>query len=77
MNQASPTRSPWLARGALFAAFATLLATAPLAAQANPRHHGERAQVCRRLKKNQRNPRARWKKFSMDEVIKQRVAVES
>jgi hypothetical protein len=46
MNQASPTRSPWLARGALFAAFATLLATAPFAAQANPRHHGERAQAC-------------------------------
>ncbi|MEC5162889.1 glycine zipper 2TM domain-containing protein [Janthinobacterium sp. CG_S6] len=46
MTPAFPTRSPWLARGALCAALATLLAAAPFAAQANPRHHGERAQAC-------------------------------
>lgn len=45
MKQASHTRSPWLARGALCAALAALLASAPIAAQAAP-HHAERARAC-------------------------------
>ncbi len=46
MKQASHSPSPWLARGALVAAFATLLAAAPFAAQAEPSRHGERARAC-------------------------------
>ncbi|MDC8758094.1 glycine zipper 2TM domain-containing protein [Janthinobacterium fluminis] len=46
MKQASTTRFPGLARAALCAAFASLLAAAPLAAQAAPSQRGAHAAAC-------------------------------
>ncbi|MFC3110499.1 glycine zipper 2TM domain-containing protein [Undibacterium arcticum] len=46
MNQPLLRIPPLLTRTALFAAFATVLAVAPLAVQAAPSHHSAHASVC-------------------------------